>query len=311
MRIISPPERVDAYLVRMIKAAQSFDIEEMDQASLPIRLTTLENLRMAISDYHIDYLLDPLDDLVDQVRKAIPKAVPSTSFSGWGNHKQGWTHDLFYFIEILKERTRASANHERCIRTVDGSNKLTDCAILDDDVLLVSRMLLSYNIEEAELDSLAPSLTAVKNARTQLKQTSQLCLLRDIKRVIQLLEQTLRTKRLDVPAPGHEEGDWVADHSKLLVLLGHRYRIWHDAALRDLTDMAAFNKSLDTQIALVRGYNPEEMDTTSLMLRLEDTKECVNRLDGVLMWYQTEEIMSLLTSMQGSEGYEAEEKFDM
>jgi len=82
MRIISPPERVDAYLVRMIKAAQSFDIEEMDQASLPIRLKTVENLRIAISDYHIDYLLDPLDDLVDQVRKAIPKAVPSTSFSG-------------------------------------------------------------------------------------------------------------------------------------------------------------------------------------------------------------------------------------
>ncbi len=47
------------------------------------------------------------------------------------------------------------------------------------------------------------------------------------------------------------------------------------------------------------------------MLRLEDTKECVNRLDGVLMWYQTEEIMSLLTSMQGSEGYEAEEDFDV
>jgi len=27
------------------------------------------------------------------------------------------------------------------------------------------------------------------------------------------------------------------------------------------------------------------------MLRLEDTKECVNMLDGVLMWYQTEEII--------------------
>lgn len=162
-----------------------------------------------------------------------------------------------------------------------------------------------------ELDSLAPSITALNNVKTQLKRVPHFRFVSDVKRVIRFLEQSLRTKRLDVPAPGHEEGAWVADHSKLLVLLVHRYRIWRDAPLRGLTDMAAFNKSLDTQIALVRGYSAEEMDTNSLMLRLENTKECVNRLDGVLMWYQTEEIMSLLTSMRGSEGYKAEEEFDV
>ncbi len=307
-----PPESADAYLIRMIKAAQSFDIEEMDQASLPIRLKTLEQVRMAIINYPIDYLLYALDDLVDQLRKAIPRDVPSTALSGsWGYHKQGWTHDLFFFIGTLKERIRACANHERCVRTVDRSNKLTDCAILEDDALRMSSILLSYDIEEVELDSLAPSITALNNVKTQLKRVPHFRFFSAVKRVIRFLEQSLRTKRLDVPAPGHEEGAWVADHSKLLVLLVHRYRIWRDAPLRGLTDMAAFNKSLDTQIALVRGYSAEEMDTNSLMLRLEDTKECVNRLDGVLMWYETEENMSLLTSVRGSEGYEAEEEFDV
>jgi len=93
-----PPESADAYLIRMIKAAQSFDIEEMDQASLSIRLKTLEQVRMAIINYPIDYLLYPLDDLVDQLRKAIPRDVPSTPLSGsWGYHKQGWTHDLLLY----------------------------------------------------------------------------------------------------------------------------------------------------------------------------------------------------------------------
>lgn len=108
-------------------------------------------------------------------------------------------------------------------------------------------MLLSYDIEEVELDTLAPSLTAIRNARTQCENGPHSCLLRNTKDVIGFLKQTLRTKRLEMPSPGHEKGAWVADHFKLLVLLGHRYRIWRDAALRELTDMVAFNKSLDTQ----------------------------------------------------------------
>lgn len=47
------------------------------------------------------------------------------------------------------------------------------------------------------------------------------------------------------------------------------------------------------------------------MLRLEDTKECVNMLDGVLMWYQTEEIMSLVKMMSGSGRYESETELDV
>lgn len=307
-----PPKSADADLVRMIKVAQSFDIEEMDLASLPIRLKILEYVRIGFINHQIDHLLRPLDDLVDQMQKAIPRDVASTPLSGsWGYHKQGWTHDLFFFIGTLKERYRASMNHERCVRTVDGSNKLTDCAILDDDSSHMANILLSYDIEDVELDSLAPSLAALKRVKKQLGRMRHFCFKSDVKRVIRFLEQALKTKRLDVPAPGHEDGAWATDHSELLVLLGHRHRIWRDAALRELTDMAAFNKSLDAHTALVRGYSPEEMDATGLMLRLEDTKECVNMLDGVLIWYQTEEIENLVKTMQESEGYKVEEELDV
>lgn len=307
-----PPESADADLLRMMKAAQSFDIEEVDVASLPTRLNILEHVRITIINREIDHLLWPLDALVEQMQKALPRDVPSTPLSGsWGYHKQGWTRDLFFFIGTLKERIRASSNLERCVRTVDGSNKLTESSILEHDAWRMTSILLSYDIEDVELDSLAPSLIALNSVHTRLESLTHFGYKRDVKRVIQFLEQTLRTKRLEVPAPGHEDGACVADHSKLLVLLAHRYRIWRDAALREVTDMAAFNKSLDAQTALVRGYSLGEMDATGLTLLLKDTTECENMLDGVLMSYQMEEIKHLVNMMRESEGYKVEKELDV
>lgn len=310
-----PPEIADAYLLLMIKTAQSFDIEEMDQASLPIRLKIMQNLRIGIFDCQIDHLMDPVASLMDKVNKAMPRAVANTSTStSPGYHKQGSTRDLCFLIGTLRERIRAYFNSDNCVRNVDGSNTLADGAFLDDEISRMTRMLLSYNVEEIELDSLAPSLAAIVSAKAQLQKRlnyPKVDIMKDLTDLVEFLEKTLETKRLEVPAPRHEEGAWAADHSKLLVLLGHRHRIWRDAALRELTDMAAFNRSLDAQMALVRGYSCVEMDSTSSMLRLEDTKECFNMLDGVLIWYQFEEITSLIETMQGSEGYESEDEFSV
>ena len=299
---MEPTDDGDTDLISMIQAAHSFDVEEMDPATLPMRLKSLEEVRALLSTFGDFEVTDELDSFIKHMRKAMPKAIASTaSSSSWGYRKNGWMLDLTYFIGTLNERIRAYNNHGSCVRTVDGSNKLTVIELLDDDISRMAGVLLSYDVEEIEFDNFPRCLEAVHKAKKDLQSEVNFRHMKELNGVMGYLEQAMETKKSEVaPAPGHEKNAWIQDHSRLLVLLGHRFHIWDDAAIRNVTDMATFDKALDSQISLVRSYGYEEMDLESMPERLRDMQESVDRLDGVMMWYQLEGIKSIIVTMEES-----------
>ena len=291
----------DAYLelADRIATAGRFDVEAMDVRSLPARLRTIE--QVVVPGPQADSL-GMLDHLIRAMQTTLASTGASTS-SSWGYGKHGWTRDISFLLGTVKEREKAWFNFDHCVRTIEGSNQLADIQLLEDDISRIIGILCLYQVEEMEFQSLACSSEmlgpAIKSILDRGGHANDAPWIADLRDFSDLLDRAVRLKKLEGnSATGHERSGWILDLFKLLILLGHRNRIWRDKALYRLTNMVEFNKTLDDQIAIVRNYKPEDMDRGSILsYGLRDMEESVMMLDGVLMWYQIGGVRYIVDTM--------------
>ena len=286
-------------LAIMILTARRFDVEAMDLRSLPARLRTIEQVQVPGQQADMFAMLDLL---IKAMQSAVASTGASTS-SSWGYGKHGWTRDISFLLGTVKERERAWYNFDHCVRTIEGSNQLADTQLLEEDISRIIGVLCLYQAEEMEFQSLICSSEILNPALKRILDEGGRAFhppwIEDLRDFSDVLDTAVRLKKLEGhPATGHERTGWIPDLFKLLILLGHRNRIWRDKALHRLTNMVDFNKTLDDQIAIVRNYKPEDMERGSILsYGLRDMEESVMMLDAVLMWYQIRGIRYILDTM--------------
>ena len=243
--------------------------------------------------------------MLDHLVRAMQSTLAGTgaSKSSWGYGKHGWTRDISFLLGTVKEREKAWYNFDHCVRTIEGSNQLADAQLLEDDISRIIGILCLYHPKEMEFQSLVCSSKMVrpviKSILDQGGNANNPPWIADLRDFLDVLDRAVRLKKLEGNSvTGHERTGWIPDLFKLLILLGHRNRIWRDQALHSLTNMVDFNQTLDDQIGIVRNYKPEDMERGSILsYGLRDIEESVMMLDGVLMWYQIRGIRYILDTM--------------
>lgn len=164
--------------------------------------------------------------------------------------------------EILRMTGRPSPSIHRLSQSLCCKNLLRLRHSLYSMMLIARHnidLLTTYQSEEIWVDGIELSWGFAITIRDDLKLVADFLHIQRLTNACDFLHLILVTTKAESAAIGHTQDAWLPDSFRLILLLGHRYRIFRDPVLRKASDIAIVNKQLDTQISLVASYNIEEM----------------------------------------------------